>query len=107
MFRYTAVVAIALMVGATAVRSANVEPASPMTAATAGADSRDVMPLVGGGIELHACPGVSEDGPYTIVEFGPASADDASGVQLTVDAAPADACSHLVVFTQPEPSQAL
>ena len=107
MFRYTAVVAIALMLGATAVRSANVERVSSSAAVPVGADSRDVMPAVGGGIEVHACPGVSEDGPYTVVEFGPVGVGGASGVQLVMDAAPAGACSHLVIFTQPEPTEAL
>jgi hypothetical protein len=107
MFRYTAAVAIALMLGAFAVTNANGERASVSGDATAGADSRDVVPVVGGGVELHACSGVSEDGPFTIVEFGRAAAHYTSGVQLTMDAASGDACSHLVIFTQPEPTQAL
>jgi hypothetical protein len=107
MFRYTATVAIALLLGAFAVTGANGERASVSEDATAGADSRDVMPVVGGGVELHACRGVSEDGPFTIVEFGRAAAQYTSGVRLTMDVAPAYACSHLVIFTQPEPTQAL
>lgn len=108
MFRYTvAAVGLALTVGATAVTSANVEPMSNEDVAAAGADAQDVMPVSGGGIELRACRDVSEDGPYNIVEFGPDVAGDASGVQLIVDATPAGQCAHLVVFTQPAPTQAL
>lgn len=107
MIRYAAAVAIALMVGATAVTSANVERANDVEVTVQGATSRDVMPVAGGGIELHACRGGTEDGPYTIVEFGRSAPGDVSGVLLTVDAVPAGACAHLVVFTQPEPTQAL
>jgi len=108
MFRYKAAVAAALLLGATAVATAAVERAEDVPpTAVVGANSHDVMPSLGGGIELHACRGVDENGPYNIVEFGPDAAGDASGVQLIVDEAPADACAHLVVFTQPEPTQAL
>jgi hypothetical protein len=107
MLRYTAAAAIALMVGATAVTSADVERVNDVELSEQGASSRDVMPVAGGGIELHACRGVTEDGPYTIVEFGRSAPGDVSGVMLAVDAVPAGACAHLVVFTQPEPTQAL
>lgn len=105
MFRYTvAGVALALMLGATAVTSANVEDSNAERATVAGVSSQDVMPVVGAGIELHACRDVSEDGPYNIVEFGPSAAGDASGVHLIVDEAPAGACAHLVILTQPGPT---
>lgn len=108
MFRYTAgIVVLALMVAAPAVTSANVERSSDESAVSVGADAQDVLPVSGGGIELHACRNVSEDGPYHIVEFGPDAAGNASGVQLIVDASPAGACAHLVVFTQPAATQAL
>ena len=105
MVRYTAAaVALALMLGASAVTSAIVEVPSDERATVAGVSSQDVMPVLGGGIELHACRNVSEHGPYNIVEFGPSGASDQSGVQLIVDEAPAGACAHLVIFTQPGPT---
>ena len=91
------------MLGATAVTSANVARATSVQGAT----SQDVMPVSGGGIELHACRGGNDQSPYQIVEFGRGEFSDASGVQLVVDAVPAGACAHLVVFTQPGPSQTL
>ena len=102
MFRYTAgAIVVALMVGASAVTSAHIEPTNVESGVVVGADAHDVMPVAGGGIELYACRDVSEDGPYDIVEFGPDATGDAGGVQLVVDAAPAGGCAHLVVFTQP------
>jgi hypothetical protein len=102
MFKHRAAVAVALTLGAIALTSASAES----TTAT-GASSLDVMPALGGGIELYACQGVSADGPIEIVEFGRDAAGETSGVQLIVDGAPVDACAHLVVFTQPGPSQTL
>ena len=106
MFRYTAAVVLALMLGASTVTSANVERVRSGEVAHLGADSQDVMPAVGGGIEVHACRGLDESGPYNVVEFGPGVAGDASGAHVIVGDAPAGACAHLVVFTQPEPNQA-
>jgi hypothetical protein len=91
------------MLGATAVTSANVALATSVQGAT----SQDVMPASGGGIELHACRGGNDQSPYQIVEFGRSESGDASGVQLVVDRVPTGACTHLVVFTQPGPSETL
>jgi hypothetical protein len=104
MFRYRATV-LTLMLGAAAVTSGNVEGASEERATVSGVSSSDVMPTAGGGVELHACRDVGEDGPYSIVEFGPSTPGEASGVHLIVDEAPAHTCAHLVVFTQPQPTQ--
>ena len=106
MLRYTAAVALALMLGASAVRSAVVERASARENTTVGADSQDVMPALGG-IEVYACPDLDENGPYDVVEFGPGVAGDVSGVRVLVANAPAGSCAHLVIFTQPEPNQTL
>lgn len=91
------------MLGATAVTSAN----GAWATSVEGATSQDVMPVSGGGIELHACRGGSDHSPYQIVEFGRSESSDASGVLLVVDAVPTGACAHLVVFTQPGPSETL
>jgi hypothetical protein len=103
MFKHIAAVAIALMLGATAVTSATGERATTPE----GLGSHDVMPVSGGGIEVHACRDGSVEGPYQIVEFGRSASGAASGVTLVVDAVQAGACAHLVIFTQPGPSQAL
>ncbi len=100
MIRPMSAIAIGLLLGATAVTSATVAPRAVASAPAVGIVSQDVMPALGGGIEVHVCRDGNEHSAFDVVEFG------RSGVQLTLGATPA-ACSHLVVFTQPVPPHTL